>query len=145
MQRSLSLLFSVVGFGLLLTGCAGPEQKFGRGLANVTEIVRLGELSRSMEQTAIYNGPEVAYTTGFVHGFNRTIGRTLTGAFEVVTAPIPPYDEPLFLPVDPVYPMSYRPGIMEDSIFATDVSMGFSGGDIAPFIPGSRFRIFENP
>ena len=27
---------------------------------------------------------------------------------------------------------------------ATDTAIGFSGGDIAPLIPGSRFRIFEN-
>jgi hypothetical protein len=33
---------------------------------------------------------------------------------------------------------------MADSLFATDTAIGYSGGDVAPFIPGSRFRIFEN-
>jgi hypothetical protein len=28
-------------------------------------------------------------------------------------------------------------------MFATDTNLGFSGGDVAPFIPGSRFRIFD--
>jgi len=25
-----------------------------------------------------------------------------------------------------------------------DTALGFSGGDLAPMIPGSRFRIFDN-
>jgi hypothetical protein len=29
-------------------------------------------------------------------------------------------------------------------VFDTDTYMGFSGGDVAPFIPGSRFRVFDN-
>jgi hypothetical protein len=44
----------------------------------------------------------------------------------------------------PTYPDSYRPGLMSDSIFSTDTSLGFSGGDIAPMIQGSRFRVFDN-
>jgi hypothetical protein len=48
------------------------------------------------------------------------------------------------LPEYPVYPASYKPGILSDSIFATDTALGFSGGDVAPFVPGSRFKIFDN-
>ena len=44
----------------------------------------------------------------------------------------------------PTYPDSYRPGLLSDSIFATDTSLGFSGGDVAPMIQGSRFRVFDN-
>ena len=44
----------------------------------------------------------------------------------------------------PTYPDSYRPNILSDSIFATDTALGFSGGDVAPMIIGSRFKIFDN-
>ena len=29
-------------------------------------------------------------------------------------------------------------------MFDTDTYTGFSGGDIAPFLPGSRFKVFDN-
>ena len=48
-----------------------------------------------------------------------------------------------YLNPEPVYPDSYRPGLIEDSTFATDTMLGFSGGDIAPFVPGSRFKVFD--
>jgi putative exosortase-associated protein (TIGR04073 family) len=149
-----------------LIGCAGPERKFGRGMNNFTEIARNGELRRSIEQTAIWEGPEAAYTIGFVRGLNRTVARTAIGAYEIVTAPFPPYGALLtstnrlypdysirnssfpwggmVLPEDPVFPDNYRPTLISDSLFATDTSLGFSGGDVAPMIPGSRFHIFDN-
>jgi hypothetical protein len=43
----------------------------------------------------------------------------------------------------PVYPDSYTPNLVEDSSFATDTNLGFSGGDVNPLMPGSRFRIFD--
>ncbi len=159
-----SLLASILV--LTLTGCAGPERKLGRGINNLTEFVRMGEIRRSMEQTALWEGPEASYTTGFIRGFDRSVVRTAIGAYEVVTFPIPPYGPLLtstnrlypdysirnsyypfggmVLPENPVWPENYRPGLLSDSIFATDTSMGFSGGDVAPMIPGSRFRIFDN-
>ena len=162
MRNSLSLLVVVVA----LTGCAGPERKLGRGMNNLTELIRGGEIRRSMEQTSLWEGPDVAYSTGFIRGFHRSLARTVIGAYEVVTAPFPPYDPMLtstnrlypdfsvrnrsypwggmVLPENPVYPDAYSPGILSDSIFSTDTSLGFSGGDVAPFIPGSRFRIFDN-
>lgn len=145
MRNSLSLLALAAIAGLLATGCASPEQKFGRGMSNMYEIVRMGELRRSVEQTALFDGPEAGYTTGFIRGLNRTLARTGVGVYEVVTAPFPPYG-PVFtdyLAPSPVYPDSYRPGLVEDSTFSTDTELGFSGGNVAPFIPGSRFRIFE--
>jgi len=155
-----------LALAIALTGCAGPEQKFGRGMRNVTEFTRMGELNRSIEQTALWDGPEVGYTTGFIRGFNRSLARTAIGAYEIITSPFPPY-EPVFtpkgriypdvnvknrrgpwggleLPENPVYSSSYRPGLVSDTIFATDTSLGFSGGDVAPGVPGSRFRIFDN-
>jgi putative exosortase-associated protein (TIGR04073 family) len=164
MRIALSLLALIAV--LAFTGCAGPERKFGRGMNNLTEIVRGGELRRSVEQTALWEGPEASYTIGFIRGFNRTMARTGIGVYEVVTAPFPPYGPLLtstnrlypdysirnssfpwggmVLPEDPVFPDNYRPTLMSDSLFATDTSLGFSGGDVAPMIPGSRFHIFDN-
>ena len=145
MSKSLPFLALAVAVGLMATGCANTEAKFGRGMSNLSEPLRMGELRRSMEQTAITDGPDTAYGAGFIKGLNRTLVRTGVGVFEVVTAPLPPYD-PIwtsYLNPKPVYPDSYKPTLIEDSSFATDTNLGFSGGDIAPFMPGSRFRIFD--
>jgi hypothetical protein len=64
------------------------------------------------------------------------------GAFEIISFPFPPYD-PIFFPADPVYPDSYAPGLIADPTFGPDAALGFSGGEIAPMIPGSRFRVFD--
>jgi putative exosortase-associated protein (TIGR04073 family) len=148
-----------------LTGCAGPENKFGRGMANMTEIVRGGEMHRAVEQTGLWDGPSTAYTTGFARGFTRTMARTGIGIYEVVTFPLPPY-RPLLAPEHrlypdasvkttkypwggltlqekPVFPAAYEPGF-DGGVFDTDVAIGFSGGDVAPAFPGSRFRIFDH-
>jgi len=142
MRTSVSFLAVTTAVALLAGGCAGPEQKLGRGMVNVTEFARMGEIRRSMEQTGIWEGPEAGYTTGFVRGFNRSLARTATGAFEILTFPFPSYD-PVFLPTDPPYPDSYRPRMASDPIWQADAHLGFGGGDIAPFLPGSRFRIFD--
>lgn len=102
-------------------------------------------MRRTMEQTALFDSPDVAYTTGFMRGLNRTLARTGIGVYEVVTAPFPPHG-PVFtdyLSPGPVYPDNYHPGLVEDSMFATDTNLGFSGGDVVPIITGSRFRIFD--
>ena len=132
---------SVLAAGLF-AGCAGPEQKLGRGINNVTEFARMGEIRRSVEQTAIWESTDQAYTTGFIRGVNRSLARTAVGAFEIVSFPFPPFD-PIFLPSDPVYPDSYRPSLIADPTFGADANLGFSGGDIAPMVPGSRFRVFD--
>ncbi len=163
MRIALSLL--AVSALVALTGCAGPENKFGRGFNNMTEIVRGGEMSRSMEQTALWDGPSSAATTGFARGLTRTVARTGIGVYEVVTFPFPPYGpvatpksklypDPsvrttkpsyggLSLSEHPVYPSSYEPGLTANSFWDTDSTLGFSGGEIAPLVPGSRFRVFD--
>jgi putative exosortase-associated protein (TIGR04073 family) len=151
MRRTLLLVFPLVLGSALLVGCKGPEKKLGRGITNLTEFTRMGEMRRTVEQSALWGGPEAAYSTGFIHGMNRSILRTLVGAYEVATFPIPSYEPWLkpgnrFMPdatVGPTYPDSYRPGLVSDGVFETDINLGFSGGDTAPFIPGSRFRIFD--
>jgi putative exosortase-associated protein (TIGR04073 family) len=146
MRKTFLFLGAVLALGFLATGCAGPERKLGRGFSNTFEIVRWGEMRRSIEQGALFDSPDAGYATGAVRGFNRSMARVGIGIYEVVTFPIPSYD-PIatsYLKPSPVYPDSYKPRIMADSLFATDTAVGFSGGDVAPLIPGSRFRIFEN-
>ena len=145
MRIRISLLAALLVVGALGSGCANTEKKFGRGMSNMFEIVRGGEMRRTVEQTALFDSPDAGYTTGFFKGLNRTFARTGVGIYEVITAPFPPYD-PVFtdyLAPGPVYPDSYVPTLMEDAVFATDTNLGFSGGDVAPMIPGSRFRIFD--
>jgi len=145
MRKTLPYLAVSLLAAMLASGCANMERKFGRGMSNMYEIVRGGEMRRSVEQTALVESPEVAYTYGFFHGLNRTLVRTGIGIYEVVTAPFPPYG-PVFtdsFSVNPVYPDTYTPNLLEDSMFATDTNLGFSGGDVAPMVPGSRFRIFD--
>jgi len=145
MRKTIPFLAAVAMAGVLASGCANVERKFGRGMSNTLEFTRLGELRRTMEETALTDGQDVAYTVGFIRGLNRTLARTGIGVYEVVTAPFPSYD-PIFtdyLSPGPVYPDSYKPTMVEDSSFATDTNLGYSGGDIAPFVPGSRFSVFD--
>ena len=145
MRKILTLFAASAVAGLLTTGCVKTQEKLGRGLSNTAEIVRWGELRRSMEQTGVFEGAD-STTTGFVKGFCRTIGRTGIGLYEVATCPFPPYDPvctDYFAP-GPVYPDNYKPGLRSDSLYDTDTYVGFAGGDIAPKFPGSRFAIFES-
>jgi hypothetical protein len=94
----------------------------------------------------LFESKDATYASGLVRGFNRSISRFGIGVYETVTFPIPSYDPVCtnYLTPHIVYPDNYKPRIMADSLFATDTFIGFSGGDVAPMIPGSRFRIFDN-
>ena len=150
MRNVISLLALTALAALLTSGCKGPEQKLGRGISNTMEITRFGEMRRSIEQTAIFEGPSAGYTGGAVRGLDRTLARTGLGLFEIVTFPFPMPGagyRPIcthYLPPGTAYPDSYRPGLISGSLFDTDTDLGMSGGDVAPFVPGSRFSIFEN-
>lgn len=145
MHKTLSLLGALALVGALASGCANTEKKFGRGMTNLVEPLRMGEMRRSLEQTALFDSPDTSYGIGFIRGLNRTLARTGVGIYEIVTAPIPPYDPVWtdYLSPNPVYPDNYTPNLVEDSTYATDTNLGFSGGDVMPFMPGSRFRIFD--
>jgi putative exosortase-associated protein (TIGR04073 family) len=157
---------ALVGAVALTAGCAGPERKLGRGILNATEFARGGEIRRSIEQTALWENTDAAWTTGFIRGLNRSFARTGIGIYEIVTFPFPSYD-PLLTSTNrvfpdpnvrnksypwggmvlseyPVYPASYAPGLPDLPLFNTDTALGFSGGDVAPMVPGSRFRVFDN-
>ena len=133
----------------MFSGCANQERKLGRGINNTMELTRWGEYRKTMEMTALDYEPDYAYTTGAIKGVNRSVGRIGLGLYEVITFPFPTpghgYD-PLFTDTftpGSVYPDNYKPGLIEDSMFATDSNLGFSGGDFLPFVPGSRFKVFE--
>lgn len=145
MRKTLFYLAVSLVAAALVSGCANTEKKFGRGMSNMFEIVRGGEFRRTMEQTSLFDGPDAGYGPGFVRGINRTLARTGIGVYEMVTAPLPPYGPVCTdtFAVSPVYPDNYTPNLLEDSMFATDTNLGFSGGDIVPLLPGSRFRIFD--
>ena len=147
-KKVLHFLSMIIVCGFF-AGCAGPEQKFSRGLNNFVEFARMGELERSMEQAAIFDSPgHGGITDGFFHGVNRSFERTGAGLYEMVTFPIPngAYGDyrPIFHPGDPVYPDSYKPDWIAEGMLSPDTALGFAGGDVAPYIPGSRFRIFDN-
>src|SRR5688572_6717312 len=61
MRTSASLLGAVLLLGVLASGCAGPEKKLGRGLSNMYEIVRMGDMRRTMEQNALFESHDSTY------------------------------------------------------------------------------------
>jgi putative exosortase-associated protein (TIGR04073 family) len=146
MRKTIPLLALLILVGALASGCANQGKKLARGMSNTFEVVRLGEFRRSMEQHGIF---EHSYSAGFFEGIGRTVGRTGIGVYEVVTFPLPNpgrgYDPVCtdYLSPKPVSPDAYKPNLIEDAMYATDTNIGFSGGDVAPFWPGSRFRIFD--
>ena len=144
MRKIIFPLFAVAT-ALFAVGCTGPEQKLGRGISNSWEPIRLGEMRRTVEQTAVLSSPGEGYTTGVIRGFDRSVARTGIGIYEIVTFPFPPYGPVAtrHFSTRPVYPESYEPGLISNPLFDTDTYTGFSGGDIAPFVPGSRFKIFD--
>jgi putative exosortase-associated protein (TIGR04073 family) len=149
-MRNATFLLALATLGALFTsGCAGPEQRLGNGVTNLTEFTRMGEIQRSVEQTAVFDSPEAGYTTGFIHGFDESVYRTAMGAYQIVTFPAgdtlsqSSFDQK-YVPKGTAYPDSYRPGLANLPTFQTDTYFGFSGGDIAPFVPGSRFSVFSN-
>jgi putative exosortase-associated protein (TIGR04073 family) len=144
-MRKLIFLFTVTA-AVVLTGCSGPEHKLARGLDNTMELVRWGDLRQSFEQSAVFSSPDVSYSYGMIHGIDSSIKRAGLGVFEVATFPIPSYQPILtdYVPAHPQYPASYKPGLVSDSVFDTDTYTGYSGGEVAPLLPGSRFKIFDN-
>ena len=89
------------------------------------------------------NHPGPAPPPGLSGGFDRSLTRVGVGIFEIATSPLPPYD-PKFIAPNPAYPDSYKPGLTSCTTLDTDTYTGYSGGDVVPFIPGSRFKVFDN-
>jgi len=145
-MRKMFFLFVAALVAVGVTGCSGPEHKLARGFDNTMELVRWGDMRRSVEQNAVFSAPNVTYSYGVIHGFDQSVCRAGLGIYEVVTFPIPSYAPVCTskVPVSPEYPASYRPGLVSGSTFSTDTYTGYSGGDVVPFVPGSRFNVFDN-
>ena len=145
MRSSISYLPLCAALALLCGGCAQTEKKLGRGIANTAEIVRWGDLRRTVEQTAFIEDPGTAATAGVVKGFNKSITRVGVGLYEIVTAPFPPYTPAFtnYISPKPVYPDNYRAFRIADPIYDHDTSLGFAVGANAAMFPGSRFSVFR--
>jgi hypothetical protein len=158
---------------MLVTGCAGPEKKLGRGLANITEIARGGEMARSFEQTTLWEGGQKAHHGGFdpwvqshggAHGdrcgrggdvLSRRGRRMAEWTYDAVYTPDGPlypdysvatYTEPfggMRLTEYPATPDSYHHAWQATSALDTDGHMGITGGAIIPFFPFGKFQINE--
>jgi putative exosortase-associated protein (TIGR04073 family) len=153
MFKNLTILGAALLVAVLASGCAGPTKKLGRGVNNLCEPIRLAEWQRSIEQTELFNTQNSNFHTGMINGFNRTMARAGLGVYEIVTFPIPNQFKPKaeydpiwtdYLARNPQYPDSNKPGLPDGPTFRTDDDLGFSGGENAPGIPGSRFRVFDN-
>jgi putative exosortase-associated protein (TIGR04073 family) len=148
MRTAISLLSLAALAALFTAGCAGPEQRLGSGVHNVTEFARMGEMQQSLEQYTLFD-PQAGMATGLIHGFDQSVYRTVAGAYQIVTFPAgnlltQTSFEQKYIPQGTPYPDSYHPGLPAITTFQTDNYIGFSGGNIAPFVPGNRFSIFEN-
>ncbi len=164
MKKLLSLSATLGLASVFVVGCAGPEQKLGRGIRNATEFARLNEMQRSIEQTALWDGPSSTYSTGVIRGFNRSLARTAYGVWDIATFPLPSYEAKftpkgyiapdvaigttkypyggMKLPEHSLPPTSHKPSLPTDPIFEANDDLGFSGGVIGG-TPGSRFHVFD--
>ncbi len=144
-MRKLIFLFTIAATAVGITGCTGPQQKLSRGFSNTCEVIRWGDMRREVEQNTVFSAPDVNYSYGVVHGFCKSMSRIGIGIYEMVTFPIPSYDPVCTncVAINPQYPDSYQPGLISGSTFDTDTYTGFSGGAVAPFLPGCRFQIFD--
>jgi putative exosortase-associated protein (TIGR04073 family) len=89
-MRNAFRFLSLLAVPVILVGCAGPTEKFSRGVSNMTEFARLGEIRRSMEQASIFDPPgHGGVLNGVMTGINRSFERTGIGIYEVLTFPIP--------------------------------------------------------
>ena len=68
-MRNVMPFLAIAALAAVFTaGCAGPEQKIGRGVSDSLEFTRLGEMRRSIEQTTVFDSPSAGYTAGMIHG-----------------------------------------------------------------------------
>ena len=149
MRNATSLLALAALAALFTSGCAGPEQRLGSGITNLAEFTRMGAMQRSVEQTAIFNAPNYSYPTGLIRGFDQSVYTTAMGAYQIVTFPLgnlltQSHFDQKYVPQTVAYPDSYHPGLINSGAFQTDTYIGFTGGNIAPFVPGNRFTVFAN-
>lgn len=101
---TLWILFLALTTMVVLTGTANADNdmgdKLGRGAANIlTGWVELPYQVITQASDDPYRG----VTYGFIDGLSRGAQRTLYGAWDFVTFPIPPYDKPVMDPETLLY------------------------------------------
>lgn len=141
-MRSILPFLAVLPIVALLTsGCINAQEKLGRGIRNAVEPVRMGELRRSMEQSAVWNSPTEGATTGVVNGVCRTAARTGIGIYEIITFPFPPYHPVAtkYLSPNPAYPDNCQPVLAADPLYNSNHYIGYQTGTTFGFVPGSQF------
>ena len=143
MRNALTFLSVVALAALFTSGCAGPEEKLGRGMSNFPKLPAWAKCASPSSKPPCLSRPTPA-TPSDLFAVSTAPWRAPEWAFLKSSLfrsrPIIPFT---YSP-RPVYPDSYTPGLISDSMFDTDTYIGFSGGDVAPFVPGSRFKVFDN-
>lgn len=90
------LIFLIISHFFLLPLCAGEYnavRKLGRGFANLATgwIETIHQPIITKEQGSGISGEVNGFFYGSLKGFAYFIGRTVVGAYEIVTFPLPPY------------------------------------------------------
>jgi len=85
-------------------------RKLGRGVCNIATSVI--ELPKSIQESFYDDGPLAAATYGILDGLYKFVARTVVGAYEVVTFPIP-------------IPAHYAPIIEPEFLFSPDEPYSF--------------------
>ena len=143
-------------FAVLLTGAA---LGFGRAALSMLLYMAAGiaGVPWYANHGSGFGGPAFGYVVAFIgaaalvgwlaeRGGDRTVARTGLGVYEILTFPLPPY-HPIFtrhFTPNPAYPDNFAPGLMADPMFDTDTYVGFTGGDVLPMVPNSRFKVFDS-
>ena len=60
-----------------------PKRSLAAASNNLTEIARMRDLRRSVEQAAVFGKNDKAYTVGFIHGIDQTFVRSGVGLYKI--------------------------------------------------------------
>lgn len=86
------LVISVSGLAYAATGMEGPMKKAGRGAKNL--LLGWTDIPLSMCETAMDSkNPILGITLGTWQGFKKAFPRTISGAVDLITFPIPDYEK----------------------------------------------------
>ncbi|MGV8711728.1 MAG: exosortase system-associated protein, TIGR04073 family [Nitrosomonas sp.] len=104
MKKKLQVLFVLLLMALTISGTAVASQypdkvveKLGNGLANA--VTGVGEIPKTVTIISRRDGIVQGMTIGFLTGIVNTVGRSLSGAFDIATFLIPttPFVKPAFI------------------------------------------------
>src|SRR5690348_6337353 len=104
MKKKFQVLFVLLLMALTISGTAVASQypdkvveKLGNGLANA--VTGVGEIPKTITIISRRDGIVQGMTIGFLTGIVNTVGRSLSGAFDIATFLIPttPFVKPAFI------------------------------------------------